>query len=137
MLAPAIRFIAAKSPKQPRGFIRLLCYVQPGVDSEREGVAAVAPEIIDVRVAAQARDGEANKAVRELIAKVSLCTIACICKLQFNLSKVLGVPRSDVEIAKGAASRTKTVLVRNIIFKGSPEDEAERIKIILKNTMAT
>ncbi|OCK94314.1 DUF167-domain-containing protein [Cenococcum geophilum 1.58] len=119
MLAPAIRFTAAKSPKQPRGFIRLLCYVQPGVATEREGVIAVAPEIISVRVAAQARDGEANKAVRELIAKV------------------LGVPRSDVEIAKGAASRTKTVLVRNIIFKGSPEDEAERIKIILKNTMAT
>ena len=137
MLTPAIRFIAAKSPKQPQGFIRLLCYVQPGVSSEREGIAAVAPEIIDVRVAAQAREGEANKAVRELIAKVGLCTIGCMCKLQFNLSKVLGVPRSDVEIAKGATSRTKTVLVRNIIFKGSPEDEAERIKIILKNTMAT
>lgn len=137
MLAPAIRFIAAKSPKQPQGFIQLLCHVRPGVASEREGVATVAPEIINVRVAAQARDGEANKAVRELIAKVSLCTIACMCKLQFSLSKVLGVPRSDVEIAKGAASRTKTVLVRNIIFKGSPEDEAERIKIILKNNMAT
>ena len=137
MLAPDIRFIAAKSPKQPQGFIRLLCYVQPRVGSEREGIAAVAPEIINVRVAAQAREGEANKAVRELIAKVGLRTIVCMFKLQFNLSKVLGVPKSDVEIAKGAASRTKTVLVRNIIFKGSPEDEAERIKIILKNTMAT
>lgn len=119
MLTPAIRFIATKSPKQPQGFIRLLCYVQPGVGSEREGIAAVAPEIINVRVAAQAREGEANKAVRELIAKV------------------LGVPKSDVEIAKGAASRTKTVLVRNIISKDSPEHEAERIKIILKNAMAT
>ena len=136
MLAPAIRLIAAKSPKQPQNSIRLLCYIQPGVGSEREGIAAVAPEIIDVRVAAQAKEGEASKAVRELIAKVGLCTIACMCKLQFSLSKVLGVPKNYVEIAKGAALRTKTVLVRNIMFKGSPEREAERIKIILKNTMA-
>ena len=101
MLAPAIRFIAAKSPQATTGFHSASLLCQPGVSSEREGIAAVAPEIIDVHVATQAREGEANKAVRELIAKVGLRTIACMSKLQFDLSKVLGVPRSDVEIAKG------------------------------------
>ncbi|OCL02784.1 YggU-like protein [Glonium stellatum] len=119
MLACAIRSIAIKGAKKQMCSVQLLCHVQPGVSPEREGIAAVMSEIIDVRVAAQAREGEANKAVRELIAKI------------------LDVPKSDVEITKGTASRRKTVLVRNIIVKGTLEDEVERIRVILKKTTTT
>ena len=70
MLMSAIRFIAAKGSKAHAGSIQLLCHVKPGVSANREGVSAVTDEAIEVCVAAQARDGEANKAVREVVAKV-------------------------------------------------------------------
>jgi len=69
MLIPAIRFIAAK-PKAQTASIQLLCHVKPGVKAEREGIVAVTDKGIDVCVAAKARKGEANKAVREVIAGV-------------------------------------------------------------------
>lgn len=70
MITPAIRFVAAKSSRGQSGTIQLLCHVKPGVSANREGIAAVSNEAIEVCVAAQAREGEANKAVREVIAKV-------------------------------------------------------------------
>lgn len=72
MFTPAIRFIAAKRAKAQGGSIQLLCHVKPGVNANREGIAAVSNEAIEVCVAAQAREGEANKAVRELLAEASL-----------------------------------------------------------------
>ncbi|KAF2625067.1 YggU-like protein, partial [Macroventuria anomochaeta] len=75
------------------GTIQLLCHVKPGASARREGITAVTDEIIDVCVAAQARDGEANTAVRTVIAKT------------------LKVPKSNVEIAKGMKSREKTVAI--------------------------
>lgn len=70
MLAPAIRFIAAKGSKAQGGSIQLLCHVKPGVNAKREGIGAMTDDYIEVCVAAQAREGEANKAVREVIAEV-------------------------------------------------------------------
>ncbi|KAF2195410.1 YggU-like protein [Zopfia rhizophila CBS 207.26] len=120
MLSPAIRFIAAKrGSKTQGGSVQLLCHVKPGVSANREGIAAVSNEQIELCVAAQAREGEANKAVREVIAKV------------------LKVPKSDVEIAKGMKSREKTVVVSNIVTKNkTPEEEIERIKIILQENVS-
>lgn len=69
MLQPAIRFIAAKSKTQGAS-IQLLCHVKPGVSAKREGIAAVTDEGIELCISAQAREGEANKAVREMIAEV-------------------------------------------------------------------
>jgi uncharacterized protein YggU (UPF0235/DUF167 family) len=70
MLGPAIRFFAAKGKAQV-AYIQLLCHVKPGVNANREGIAAVSDEAIEVCVAAQAKEGEANKAVREVVANVS------------------------------------------------------------------
>lgn len=42
------------------------------------------------------------------------------------------MPKSDVEIAKGMKSREKTVVINNIPTKCTPEEEIERIKIILQ-----
>lgn len=71
MLGPAIRFTSAKGPRAKGGFIQLLCRVKPGVSASREGISAVSDEAIEVCVTAQAKEGEANKAVREVIAQVS------------------------------------------------------------------
>lgn len=117
MFQPAIRFIAAKSKTQSPS-IQLLCHVKPGVSAKREGIAAVTDEGIELCVSAQAREGEANKAVREMIAEV------------------LKVPRSDVEVAKGMKSREKTVVINNInMGVRKAEEEVERIKIILQESV--
>ncbi|KAF2687810.1 YggU-like protein [Lentithecium fluviatile CBS 122367] len=116
-LVPVIRFIAAKGKVQG-GSIQLLCHVKPGVNANREGIATVSDEAIEVCVAAQAREGEANKSVREVIAEA------------------LNVPKSDVEIAKGMKSREKTVAVYNAVTKdNTPEEAIERIKIILQESV--
>jgi hypothetical protein len=73
MIAPAIRFVSAK--KSHSAVIQLFCHVKPGVSAHREGVSAVTNDAIELCVAAQPRDGEANKAVREVIAEVRFsCT---------------------------------------------------------------
>ena len=75
MFSPAIRFIANKGSKKPSGSIQLLCRVKPGVSANREGIVAVSNEAIEVCVAARAKDGEANKAVREVIAEVRFIVV--------------------------------------------------------------
>ena len=72
MLLTAVRFITTKGSKTQGGSIQILCHVKPGVNANREGIGTVTNEHIEVCVAAQAREGEANKSVREVIAKVSI-----------------------------------------------------------------
>lgn len=116
MSGPAIRFVASKSARNCTGTIQLLCHVKPGVSANREGIAAVSDERIDICVAAQPKDGEANKAVREVIADA------------------LRVAKSDVEVIKGMKGREKTVAVRTDV-KGTAEEEVNRIRAVLEGTM--
>lgn len=111
---PAVRFIAGKAPKARTGSIQLQCHVKPGVSAYREGIGAVTDEVIEVRVAAQAKEGEANKAVREVIAGA------------------FKVPKSDVDIIKGMKSREKTVVISNISGNQTPEEHIKRFKTILQ-----
>lgn len=47
------------------------------------------------------------------------------------------MPKSDVEIAKGMKGREKTVIISNIATKNkTPEEEIERIRIILQESVA-
>ncbi|KAJ4303446.1 hypothetical protein N0V90_002341 [Kalmusia sp. IMI 367209] len=119
MFSPAIRFIATKGSKTPTGSIQLLCRVKPGVSANREGITAVSDEAIEVCVAARAKEGEANKAVREVIAEA------------------LKVPKSDVEIVKGLKSREKTVVISNIKGRNMPENDVERVKNTLQECVTT
>jgi uncharacterized protein YggU (UPF0235/DUF167 family) len=142
MMSSAIRFITAKSPKVKSGSIQLLCHVKPGVNAKREGIGEVTDSEIEVCVAAQAREGEANKAVRELIAEVNLRIAPHFRAHSYAISnhiltfiKILRVPKSDVEIAKGMKSREKTVIVNNITTKSTPEEEVDRIRIILQESV--
>ncbi|KAF2274821.1 uncharacterized protein EI97DRAFT_459791 [Westerdykella ornata] len=91
----AIRIVTPKSSKsRTTTLVHLFCHVKPG-----------------------ARDGEANKAVREVVAEA------------------LKVPKSDVHIAKGMKSREKTVEVvitdHDNKETKSQEEEIQRIKNLL------
>ncbi|KAF2115206.1 hypothetical protein BDV96DRAFT_64077 [Lophiotrema nucula] len=118
LMATAVRFVKGKGTKG--GLIQLLCHVKPGVSADREGISAVTDHQIDVCVAAPARDGEANMAVRVVIAKA------------------LKVPKTNIEIAKGTKGREKTVNLYEICPKDStPDEEVERIKIILSESVTS
>lgn len=66
----AVRFIAG-SKKSALGNLHLRCHVRPGAAKSRQGVLAVTDEAVELCVAAQARDGEANRAVVKLLSEVS------------------------------------------------------------------
>ncbi|KAI8297658.1 UPF0235 protein C15orf40-like protein [Colletotrichum sp. SAR11_240] len=95
MASTAIRFVAG-TKKSPLGTLYLQCHVKPGASRVREGVTAVTDATVELCVSAQAREGEANKAVVKL------------------LSEVLGLPKSDLTITQGLKSRDKTVAVSNV-----------------------
>lgn len=69
----AVRFVAG-TKKSPLGTLYLQCHVKPGANKQREGVNAVTDDAIELCVAAQAREGEANKAVIDVLSEVILPT---------------------------------------------------------------
>ncbi|KAI1841211.1 hypothetical protein JX265_013170 [Neoarthrinium moseri] len=69
------------------------CRVKPNVDKLREGVKAVTDDAIELNVAAQPKDGEANKATVRI------------------MSNALGIAKSDLQIVHGLKSRDKTIEV--------------------------
>lgn len=69
MTSTAVRFVSG-TKKSPLGTLYLQCHVKPGASRVREGVAAVTDATIELCVAAQAREGEANKAVVKLLSEV-------------------------------------------------------------------
>lgn len=69
-LLPAIRLVASSS-KSTLGKIYLQCHIKPGASRHREGILSVSRDVIEVCVAAPAKEGEANKAVREVLCSVS------------------------------------------------------------------
>ncbi|KAM0474554.1 hypothetical protein ACHAPX_007498 [Trichoderma viride] len=96
----AVRFLAG-SKKAPQGILQLRLHVKPGASKNREGIQAVTEEAIELCVAAQAKDGEANQAVMEV------------------LSEALDIPKSRLSLVQGARSRDKTVVVQEIKGDGS------------------
>jgi uncharacterized protein len=69
-MASAIRVVIVGTGKASRSTTHLRCHVKPGVSNQRQGVAAVTDSIIELCVAAQARDGEANMAVIQILSQV-------------------------------------------------------------------
>jgi uncharacterized protein YggU (UPF0235/DUF167 family) len=60
------------STKSAVGHIHLQCHVKPGANKQREGVASVSESVIQVCVSAQPKEGEANRAVKELFSGVGI-----------------------------------------------------------------
>lgn len=69
MSARAIWYAAA-TKKSAQNTLYMRCNVKPGASKNREGIASVDDEAIGICVAAQAREGEANKAVIKVLSEV-------------------------------------------------------------------
>ncbi|KAJ4209470.1 hypothetical protein NW767_001381 [Fusarium falciforme] len=110
----AIRFVTG-TKKSPLGSLHLQLHVKPGASKNREGVIAITDDAIELCVAAQAREGEANKAVVQV------------------LSSVLGVPKSSLQLTHGLKSRDKTVVLNG--FKGDGEDYARTVRELLDKAL--
>jgi len=67
----AIRYVAG-TKKSPHGTLYINCNVKPGASKAREGIVSVNDDAIEICVAAQAREGEANKAVVKVLSEVRL-----------------------------------------------------------------
>ncbi|OBR16123.1 Duf167 domain protein [Colletotrichum higginsianum IMI 349063] len=124
MASAAVRFVAG-TKKSPLGTLYLQCHVKPGASRVREGVTAVTEGAVEMCVAAQAREGEANKAVIKLLSEVKkkkplsdyIATPDHFVPIALPLedaeiqTQVLGLPKSDLTITQGLKSRDKTVAV--------------------------
>lgn len=82
----ALWFVASKANKaskkssspqasQAGGTIYIHCHVKPGASKQREGVTSLTDEAVEICVAAQAKEGEANKAVVKVLSEVSQPTL--------------------------------------------------------------
>ncbi|KAK0649507.1 hypothetical protein B0T16DRAFT_389545 [Cercophora newfieldiana] len=105
----AIWYVAG-TKKSPNGTLYLNCNVKPGASKSREGISSISEDAIDVCVAAQARDGEANKAVIKV------------------LSEVLDLPKSDLQITQGFKSRNKTIAVAGSWVSAGEEECLKRVR---------
>ncbi|KAJ2904116.1 hypothetical protein MKZ38_008834 [Zalerion maritima] len=119
----AIRFVlnTTKSKKVPSssastGTYYLRCHVKPGASKDREGVAGLTNDLIELCVSARAREGEANKAVVKV------------------LSDILQVPKSELQITQGLKSRDKTVAL-NTRVAGAPEHFVGTLRERLEKSM--
>lgn len=79
--------------KVPEG-VELTVWVQPG--AQRTGIVGHHGDAVKIRVAAQAKEGLANKALVELLAES------------------LGISKTQIQIVRGEKSRKKTVLIRGL-----------------------
>ena len=71
----AIRYVAATT-KSAFSSIHLHCHVKPGASKQRQGIISISDNLIEVCVAAQAREGEANKAVKEVFSTVRMLDLS-------------------------------------------------------------
>ncbi|KUJ10667.1 YggU-like protein [Mollisia scopiformis] len=97
---PVIRLVTSSAKS---ALVHLQCHVKPGASKQREGILSISDSVIEVCVAAQAKDGEANKAVREVFSDALKC------------------PKSDVGVVRGFKSRDKTIAVTSIEVKGDEQ----------------
>ncbi|KAJ4292921.1 hypothetical protein N0V88_005584 [Collariella sp. IMI 366227] len=117
MSSRAIWYVAA-TKKSAKNTLYMHCNVKPGASKNREGIGAVNDEAIELCVAAQAREGEANKAVIKV------------------LSEVLGLPKSDLQITQGLKSRAKTVAAVGSWVNSSEEGCLQRVREYLDKALS-
>lgn len=66
----AFRLVAPTS-RSSLTAIHISCHVKPGVSKNSEGVMSVSDEVVQLRTSARAIDGQANRAVVEIISAVN------------------------------------------------------------------
>ncbi|KAG6015233.1 hypothetical protein E4U54_003952 [Claviceps lovelessii] len=92
-MSAAVRFLPSKKGSSALGFVQLHLRVKPGASKPRQGILAVTSSAVELCVAAQARQGEANQAVLQV------------------LSHALGVSKSRMRIVSGFKSRDKIATI--------------------------
>lgn len=70
MAANRAMWYVAGTKKSPHGTLYINCNVKPGASKSREGIARISDDAVEICVAAQAREGEANKAVVKVLSEV-------------------------------------------------------------------
>lgn len=111
----AVRFIRG-SGKAAIGSLQLQLHVKPGASKAREGIIGINDHAVELCVAAQAKEGEANKAVVKV------------------LSDILGIPKTRLHLARGAKSRDKTILLEGV--QGDGEEQVTRVVELLERAIA-
>ncbi|KAH8757357.1 hypothetical protein F5883DRAFT_161342 [Diaporthe sp. PMI_573] len=104
-----LQYVAGAKKKPPTVYLR--CHVKPGASKVREGITALTDSTIELCVSAVPKDGESNKAVLAV------------------LSEALDVPKSDLQITRGAKSRDKVIALAG---KAVSVGEAECVSLLLK-----
>ncbi|KAG6357952.1 hypothetical protein INS49_013835 [Diaporthe citri] len=104
-----LQYVAGAKKKPPTVYLR--CHVKPGASKVREGITALTDSTIELCVSAVPRGGESNRAVLAV------------------LSEALGVPKSDLQITRGAKSRDKVVALAG---KAVQDSETECVDRLLK-----
>ncbi|KAF3008378.1 hypothetical protein E8E15_001873 [Penicillium rubens] len=92
-----LRLVASKTPCSRKLFnLYIPCYVKPNSSARRTGITNVGADNVEISVAAVPRDGAANIAVSHIFAEI------------------FKVPKSSVEVIRGAKSREKTLCVADL-----------------------
>ncbi|KAJ5665090.1 uncharacterized protein N7477_007538 [Penicillium maclennaniae] len=84
--------------------LHILCYVKANASAKRAGVTAVENDRVDVSTAAVPRDGAANLAVSQIFAEI------------------FQVPKSNVEVLRGAKARAKTLCITELTIGNDSEE---------------
>lgn len=100
MASKAVQFIASQKRPPSLGSIHIQLHVKPGAHKDREGITSVTETAVNLCVSAQAREGEANKAVIRV------------------LSETLKVPKLKLQLCRGLKSKDKTVVLADIGHDG-------------------
>jgi uncharacterized protein len=108
----AVRFVPGAKKSATLGYLQIQLRVKAGAGKYREGIGAVNDNTVELCVAAQPRDGEANKAVISV------------------LSSVLGVPKSRLILSHGLKSRDKIAVMNDI--EGNGQEYAARVLAMLR-----
>ncbi|KAJ5795062.1 hypothetical protein N7457_001661 [Penicillium paradoxum] len=116
-----LRLVATKTKCPRKAFnLHIPCYVKPNASARRTGIVAVGTDRIEVSVAAVPRDGAANIAVSHVFAEI------------------FKVPKSSVEVIRGAKSREKTLCVADLeIGDAGEEAYLQRATQILQAAIKT
>ncbi|KAJ5134632.1 hypothetical protein N7448_000348 [Penicillium atrosanguineum] len=98
--------LVLKSQAAPNTYsLHIPCYVKANASAKRAGVTAVGNDRVDVSTAAVPRDGAANLAVSQIFAEI------------------FQVPKSNVEVIRGAKARAKTLCLTDLAI-GNDSEEA-------------
>ena len=135
MSVRALWFVAA-TKKSAQNTLYMQCNVKPGASKAREGVSSVDDEAIGICVAAQAREGEANKAVIRILSEVRISQFCPSPSGSISsYLQVLDLPKSDLHITQGLKSRSKTVAVVGSWVNSSEEECLRRTRECLDNVV--